>query len=230
MKKLLVLICLLSIAAVAACQTTGENNKPANKCGGGGCSTKKAPVDVYKEYLDGKREAPNNVPVPGTLGVGQIWEVSFKKGDKTGKESLQVVHRIRRNLIIEHLTADGFVMAYEIDRSRKPEQGNVSRAWIGKKGDVPTEIKVGKGWAMPDASNWTSGSSEPFSDVEMGGKKWTGFVYTKGGSKAWVAERGYFNGIIKTTGGDKEWQLERADFHEKVKPFLKDWEAVQPAA
>ncbi|MCC6575636.1 MAG: hypothetical protein IT462_17790 [Planctomycetes bacterium] len=234
MKKVFVLLCLVSIAWISACSTT----EPAKPTGGGGESTakKKGPSDeqvaaVKEEYMSGKRNAASNVPLPGSCTVGQVWEVKFTKDGKEVTETLQVAHRIGRNLVVEHMTADGVVVAYEIDRNRSAEQGNVKRAWVGKKGWDPYEIKTASGWALPDAGTLTQGwTAEPFADVEVAGKKWSGTCYGKGDSKIWVAERGYFNGIIKATGSEGEWMLVKADFKEKPKVYLTNWEFVKPAA
>ena len=233
MKKVLFLMCVLSIVFLAACSTTGEQPKPAS---GGGESVKKGPSDdevsaVKQDYLDGKRKPGNNLPIPGSCAVGQSWEIKFNKNGKEVTETFTVAHRIRRNLVVEHLTAEGVVLAYEIDRSRSAEQGNVCRAWVGKKGWDPYEIKTQPGWILPDASSLSQGATtEAFADVEVGGKKWSGTCYTKGDMKVWVAERGYFNGVIKATGPEGEWVLVKADFKEKPKVLLTNWEFVQPMA
>ncbi|MCC6575637.1 MAG: hypothetical protein IT462_17795 [Planctomycetes bacterium] len=225
MKKVFsLMMCLVAFAALSACGGTGskDGGGDGSKDGGGDgskCGANCAMLDAaMKPYTDGTVQAQYWVTVHANAEAGQYWETTSKMSGMEYKTKWQVAAKDGDNWIVETtstMMGQGYVLAYCVDPSKKMEDHvNVLKAWIGKPNGKPTEIKVMEykdpGTGTATESDWTMDTkTEDFSDVEMGGMKWSGKKTTMTGkhkngkdwmeTTSWTANDGWFGGVIKTT-------------------------------
>lgn len=182
MTRLLIIPALLLLAVgTIACRSTAQS------AGGGGNGA--------------ERQAVAWLPIHEVILVGHIWHVEVATGSGTATEQWQVVNKIGRSeFIIEHLGADGYVTAYQVDSWAEAGKPNVKKAWAGKQGEEPQEIKVAATLSEAEEPGFVLRAK--FHNVELAGKKFNGEVTTvrdQGQStKTWVANEGWFNKVIRT--------------------------------
>lgn len=243
-------LALLLGAFVAGCKSKQSSADSTDSgCGGGkeasANSSKEEPADEPKEepkaepvdqaaamvklYTDGTISASPWIALHSVVSVGQIWHVESDFGAGKYTDMWQVVKRTGRStVIVEHCNGQGVVLAYEVDAWAEKGKPNVSRAWVGKKGDEPKEIKLAQWKEGGSATSTTAGITlkEAFADVELAGKKFKGeLVITKDSgntTKVWIADNGWFNNLIRMDMNDKTMmKVVKAHFDEKVDTFLK---------
>ncbi|GIK53073.1 MAG: hypothetical protein HPKKFMNG_01010 [Planctomycetes bacterium] len=246
MKKLLMLCSFVSVLAVAACGGGGAaGSGDGGKCGGSGCGgTTENPMAqmMVDQYKNGTSKAMYYVALHKDAKAGQYWEVkstsefSGYKSENTDK--WQVAAVTGDGPIVENFMGSmGIVLAYLIDTSKSAEDamktGNVKKAWVGKPGDAPAEIKIMDiptgGETGPAPEKNYEDKTEDFTDVEIAGGKWSGkkfWMKMKDGSMestTWTATNGWFNGLIKMeskmAAGTSNMELSK--FGEDGKPWLK---------
>lgn len=239
MKKFFGLMCcVVAIAAMAACGSTGnggDGNKDGNKCGGGDNPMMNAMYDACKE-------APLWwVSVHANPEAGQYWETKTKNPYQEYTETWQIAAIVDGNPIVEQKTQFGYILAYHVDLSVAEGGANVVKAWKGKPKGKPEELPLAKKpeptGGEPGPSDWTSETKEEdFSDVEMGGGKWSGKKITitskhKNGKDwseiiTWKANDSWFDGVIKwvmsseNAGNKFEMTKELTAFNSEGKPWL----------
>jgi hypothetical protein len=118
------------------------------------------------------------------------------------------------------------------------KSGNVKRAWVGKKGAEPVEIKIMEvpkaGEGAPPPENNYEVKTEPFRELELAGGKWAGTKTTikmndgSMESSVWAADNGWFDRNIRIesrfSAGTMSMALE--SFGKDAKPLLK-WDNVK---
>lgn len=239
---LAVLVCGL---AFGACKTSDKGSGGGNggedacgdasKCGGEAKPDKEAEpkTDVadmmIKMYEDGQMQASPIIVMHEIVNVGQQWHVESDFGAGASVDKWQVIKKVGRSeVIVEQLTGQGYVLAYQVDTWADAGKPNVSKAWVGKHGGEPKEIKVMKlepGSAGGEASEPGFMMKAKFYGVEMGGKTWAGETIAVSDegykSKTWVADSGWFSKVIRMDLNDKTvMKLVLAKFDEKVDTFL----------
>ncbi|MBX3460365.1 MAG: hypothetical protein KF696_10460 [Planctomycetes bacterium] len=232
MRKAIPLTAVLAFALLGACKSSGGdkgsgggNGETAN-CGGG---TDIAAM-IIKQYLDGNQKAAPWIAIHETVNVGQQWHVESDFGQGPSVDKWQIVAKPGKSeFIVEHLSGQGVVIAYQVDAWAEAGEPNVRKAWIGKEGEEPQEIKVAE-WQK--STGGTKGE-EPgfvmkakFYNVEMAGKKFEGETITiketDWSSRTWIADNGWFNKVIRMDYNDKtQMKVIAAKFDEKVDTFLK---------
>ncbi|MCC7509139.1 MAG: hypothetical protein IT464_07165 [Planctomycetes bacterium] len=232
MRKSVFLLAVLLVGVTAACKTKDKSGG-----GTGGCSAAEkacgADTDVAQEmidrYLNGTQKASAWVALHETVSVGQMWHVESDFGAGKSTDKWQVVAKpAKSEFIIENLSAQGVVLAYEVDAWADAGTPNVKKAWIGKEGAEPKEIKVAEWKAGMGEAADAPGIvvREDFANVEMGGKKFDGEVIIVKDSgnttRTWIAKNGWFSKVIRMDMNDKTMiKLTKAHFDEKVETFLK---------
>lgn len=146
------------------------------------------------------------LPLHDVVLAGQMWHVEVDTGNGTATEQWHVVKKIGRSeFIIEHLAADGIVTAYQVDSWADAGQANVKKAWVGKQGEAPREIKVATSSDKGEEPGFMLRGK--FNNVELAGKKFNGEVITARdagvSTKTWVANEGWFNKVIRQDVNDK---------------------------
>lgn len=220
MKRLLALMCALCAVMAASCATdtaAGTQSAPKdNTSGGGGENTaadsavkdEEGYLALVEEYKSGARKADNYVPMHDIVAAWQYWEVMHDDGGKkvVGKWGVASVITKKFTAYVER-DMGFYVLGYEVDlkvpRSEQATKGNVTRAFIGRKGWAPREIEVGKTSSLPAPASYSGAKAEPFEGVVMCKKEFYGTCYTwnEGGVeiKEWFADNGWFNKVIKRT-------------------------------
>lgn len=194
---------------------------------------KAEPVDqaaaMVKLFTDGTINASPWIALHSVVSVGQIWHVESDFGAGKYTDMWQVVKKTGRStVIVEHCNGQGVVLAYEVDAWAEAGKPNVSRAWVGKKGDEPKEIKLAEWKEGTGAGGQAAGITvrEDFGGVEMAGKTFHGeltIIKDSGNTtKIWVAKNGWFNNLIRMDMSDKTMmKVVKAHFDEKVDTYLK---------
>jgi hypothetical protein len=247
MKKLLALCSVVMILAVAACGGGGGGGGGSSDGGNGGGGNCNPMADIMlKQYTDGTQKAMYAIALHADAKAGQYWitkmvsDYGGAKSEMTDKWQVAAVSP--DGVVVENFMGSyGIVLAYLVDPSVSKEdswkKGNVKKAWAGKPGEAPTEIKVMEvpkpveGGPAPE-KNYTNGE-EKFTDVEMGGGKWSGtktWMKMNDGSmesSTWTADNGWFNGMIKMeskmAAGSSTMTLEKfgEGFEKDGKAWLK---------
>lgn len=229
MSRLLALLCVICVSMVSACATesaAGSSSQPKEqpKGGGGENVTPDSEVkdeDSYQrlveEYKSGKSKADNYIPMHDIVAGWQYWELTHDKGGKKVVEKWGVASVITRKFTAYVERDMGFyVLGYEVDlkvpRAEQATKGNVTRAFIGRKGWQPREVEVGKSSSLPAPNSYTGAKAEPFEGVVMAKKEFHGtcYTWTEGGVeiKEWFADNGWFNKVIKRTeNGQVKFEL-----------------------
>ncbi|MBK8206981.1 MAG: hypothetical protein IPK87_09360 [Planctomycetes bacterium] len=234
MRKSVFLLALLLVGVMAACKTSDKNSGGGGTGGcGGGENACGAETDVAQlmidQYLNGTQKASPWVALHETVSVGQMWHVESDFGAGKSTDKWQVVAKPGKSeFIIENLSAQGVVLAYQVDAWADAGKPNVKKAWIGKEGAEPKEIKVAEWKAGTGEAGEAPGIvvREDFANVEMGGKKFDGEVIIVKDSgnttKTWIAKNGWFSKLIRMDMNDKTMmKVTKAHFDEKVDTFLK---------
>jgi hypothetical protein len=217
MKKLLALCSVVMILAVAACGGGGGGGSSDGGSGDGGSGCNPMADMMVKSYKDGQAKAMYAVQLHADAKAGQYWitkTVSDYGGAKSEMtDKWQVAAVSPDGVVVENFMGTyGIVLAYLVDPSVSKEdmwkKGNVKKAWVGKPGEAPAEITVMEVPKPADTTgpapekNYTNGE-EKFTDVEMGGGKWSGtktWMKMNDGSmesSTWMADNAWFNGMIK---------------------------------
>lgn len=220
MKRLMALMCALCAVMAASCATdSAAGANPAlkeNSAGGGGENTsadggvndEESYLALVEEYKSGKRKSDNYVPMHDIVAAWQYWEISSTRNGKKTMDKWGVASVITRKFTAYVERDMGFyVLGYEVDlkvpRGEQAAKGNVTRAFIGRKGWAPREIEVGKTSSFPAPASYAGAKAEPFEGVVMCKKEFYGTCYTwsEGGVeiKEWFADNGWFNKVIKRT-------------------------------
>jgi hypothetical protein len=220
MKRLLALVCALCAVVATSCATdsaaTGTPAPKENASGGGGENTsadgaindEDSYLALVEEYKSGKRKADNYVPMHDIVAAWQYWEVTRTKDGKKVSDKWGVASVITRKFTAYVERDMGFyLLGYEVDlkvpRAEQAVKGNVTRAFIGRKGWEPREIEVGKTSSFAAPASYSGAKAEPFEGVVMSKKEFYGTCYTwsEGGVeiKEWFADNGWFGKVIKRT-------------------------------
>lgn len=234
MRKTLPVIAILAFALIGACKSSGGGDNGSG--GGNGCSeaakcggTTDIAAMMIQQYIDGNQKASPWIALHETVNVGQQWHVESDFGQGASVDKWQVVAKPGKSeFIVEHLSGQGVVIAYQVDAWAEAGQANVKSAWIGKEGEEPEEITV---------AEWKKGTGEAaeapgivvredYKDIEMAGKKFSGELSNikDGGNttKIWMASNGWFNKLIRMDyNGKTSMKVTVAKFDEKVETFLK---------
>lgn len=244
--SMFVVALLAGVVCLAGCKSKQAETNNGTSGSGGSDTTKESdtektpekteepqPVDqaasMVKMYIDGTINASPWIAMHGVVSVGQMWHVESDFGAGKYTEMWQVVKKTGRSaVVVEHLNGQGVVLAYEVDAWAEAGKPNVSRAWVGKKGDEPTEIKLMEWKEGGMGGGKAAGITvrEDFGGVEMAGKIFSGeltIIKDSGNTtKIWVAKDGWFNRMIRMDMNDKTMmKVVKAHFDEKVDTFLK---------
>ncbi|MCA8916712.1 MAG: hypothetical protein KDB90_15070 [Planctomycetes bacterium] len=190
---------------------------------------------TIKAYTEGESRAPYFVQLHDKPVAGQFWETGSDSYDIDSSTRWQVSKLDGRVAIVEQqLKVDAemfksdYVLAYRVNLDAEAGTPNVTKAWIGKPGEDPTEITVQEAPAdieqpKDKPAEDLDETIEDFAAIKLGGGTWAGKLYTrvygKEISQVWIASEGWFGGIIKVTAGDYTNQL-RA-FGTDAEPILK---------
>ena len=240
MKKFFGFLMFVGVIALAACGSTGggdDGSGCGEACGGGSCggsSKMDSSQSTIDMYVNGTIKAQYWVQVHAEPKAGQYWETAGEAYGTTSTQRWQVAKVDGDMAVIEwEMKSDSeyamsdYIIAFQVDLSvTTAGDVNVSKAWIGKPGEAGAEIAV---MEKPDATCGGATSdyeitNEDFTDVEMGGGKWSGNLQTIKGEgfemKTWTAKDGWFNGVIKTEMNGAT-QSELKAFGEDATPLLK---------
>ncbi|MCA8937554.1 MAG: hypothetical protein KDB68_15260 [Planctomycetes bacterium] len=249
-KTLSLLAVILTVGlAFAGCKSNSKADNGegggcgASACGGSECGgndggesagANDAAVDAtIKMYTDGTMKAAPFVAMHSFVSVGQYWEVTNNFGGMKSVNKWQVSAKAagtKSEFIVESDNGQGYILAYQIDAWAGAGKPNVTKAWIGKAGEEPKEIKIMEWKKAEGGATAPSGIvlTEEFSDIEMCGESFNGDLTTVKSdgntTKTWIAENGWFNKLIKMEmNGDTVMELTGCDFNEKPEVWLK-WE------
>lgn len=237
MNKVFALVAFMAVLALAACGGTGvgggDDDGNGGDTGGGGdkMDGSQGTIDMY---VNGTIEASYWIQVHADPKPGQYWETGSEAYGNVMTYRWQVavvdgstaVIEQQSKMDSEYMVSD-YVIAYEVNLDAGEGEANVTKAWIGKPGEKPAEIKV---MAKPEPTCGGCGTTdyemteEDFSGVELGGGTWSGKLVTIKGdgweSKSWTATDGWFGGLIKTEAGGMVTELKA--FGDDATPLL-DW-------
>lgn len=234
MRKTLPVVVILAFALIGACKSSGGGDNGNGGGNGGGDSgkcggTTDIAAMIIQQYVDGNQKASPWIALHETVNVGQQWHVESDFGQGASVDKWQAVAKPGKSeFIVEHLSAQGVVIAYQVDAWAEAGEPNVKKAWIGKEGDEPKEIKI---------AEWKKGAGEAaeapgivvredYKDLELAGKKFSGELSTikdaGNTTKIWMASSGWFNKLIRMDyNGKTNMKVIVAKFDEKVETFLK---------
>lgn len=212
MKKLFVLTAFAAVLALTACKSGGGGGD-----GGGDGGGNEAMADtMMKPYLDGTAKAHYWVVVHGDPQPGQMCEWTSTTSGMKNTTSWQCCKRDGNNAWLEcDMSAMGFIMAYQVDVTKKWEDGaNVLKAWVAKKGGEPKEIQVteykkAEGGTTPDMpKSETTNGEEKISAAGMDWDcNWTNVKTDTSESKTWMSkDGGWFGGMIKSVMKGSGWE------------------------
>jgi hypothetical protein len=232
--RLMMLVAIMFTAVFAvACSSSGQTAATGQGGGNGDASAEQqSPADsMIQMYKDGQIKASPHVPIHDLVFVGQIWTVETDFGAGKQTETWQITTTVGRGVVlVEHITAQGFILVYEVNAWAEEGEANVQKAWIGKKGEKAHEIKVAEFKAGEASEDDAPGIilRSNFRNVEMGGKTWNGEateIRDAGQvTKTWVADNGWFNGIIRMDlNGKTAMKLTEARTNARLASSLK-WE------
>lgn len=207
MKKVSALIVFVGVLAVAACSSTGGGEGGGDGCGGGGTDATQSTIE---SYVDGTRAADNTVTVHGDVQEGQYWETTMDSNGMTMITRWQVASKDgdmavveQQNKLESEYSSHNYVLAYEVDLTA--EGPNVTRAWIGKPGEAPTELEVPEPQDGPTGDTPEMETTTEDFEREIAGGNWEGTLTTTvmngSESKTWVADNGWFNGMVRNEAG-----------------------------
>lgn len=243
MKKSIALLAVVIVIglAFAGCKTksaSGDSGEGGEGCGEAACgstegrsSAADATIDMYE---NGQMKASPFVAIHSFVAVGQYWEVTNNFGGVKSVNKWQVSAKAagtKSQFIVENDMGQGYILAYQVDAWAEAGSPNVKKAWIGKPGELPSEIEImewKKGEATEAAKPGGIVLTEEFSDVEMCEFSFEGDLTTVKSdgntTKMWVAENGWFGKVIKMEmNGDTLMELTDRSFEEKPEVWLK-WE------
>jgi hypothetical protein len=245
MKKFFALLVAVLVVgmAFAGCKSSGSGSGDSGEGGEGGCSAcgesaccggsdKDAALDAtIKMYTDGTIKVSPMIAMHSFVSVGQYWEVTSNFGGNKSVTKWQVAAKAKgtkSEFIVENDMGQGYILAYQIDAWAKAGTNNVKKAWIGKKGEKPKEIK------LTELKKGEAGEAKPagfvlhedFKQLEMCDFKFDGektIIKDDGHTtETWVADNGWFGKLIKmTSDGKTVMELTGRSFDEKIEPWLK---------
>ncbi len=169
------------------------------------------PTDLTQVMIDNTFQVQYFLMLQTNPKAGQYWERTMEAhGAKcvwrwqvtSVKDDIAIVEHRTHNSS-EHMKYD-YTIAYQVDLTKKAEEANVTKAWIGPTGDSAKEIKVMKVPARPNSIPPAKHDKkeESFADLKLAGKTWKGTKVTLSGdgweSATWTATDGWFDCIVKS--------------------------------